>query len=162
MPGNTDQHRSSLYLLRRAWPFMAPFRGQLAALTVVVLLSIPLSLITPLPLTLAVDSVIGARPLPEFLHGWLPAGAQSSPGALLVLMCAGYVGIALCIHLQSMALWLLSSYTGERMIYAFRHRLFEHLQRICASYHEAHGPSDSVYRIQHDAASVKQIPIDAF
>src|SRR6185312_13953983 len=99
---------------------------------------------------------------PEFLHGWLPAGAQSSPGALLVLMCAGYVGIALCIHLQSMALWLLSSYTGERLIYSFRHRLFEHLQRICSSYHEAHGATDSVYRIQHDAASVKQIPIDAF
>jgi len=163
MSGNsTDQHRSTLYLLRRAWPFMAPFRGHLTALTVVVLLSIPLSLLTPLPLTLAVDSVIGARPLPEFLAGWLPAGVQSSPGTLLLFMCAGYVAIALCMHLQSMALWLLSSYTGERIIYAFRHRLFEHLQRICASYHEEHGPTDSVYRIQHDAASVKQIPIDAF
>jgi ATP-binding cassette, subfamily B, bacterial len=163
MSGNTtDHHRSSLYLLRRAWAFIAPFRGQLAALTAVVLLSIPLNLLTPLPLTLAVDSVIGARPLPQFLEAWLPAGVQSSSGALLLFMCAAYVGIALCIHLQSMALWLLSSYTGERMIYAFRHRLFEHLQRICASYHEAHGPTDSVYRIQHDAASVKQIPIDAF
>jgi ATP-binding cassette, subfamily B, bacterial len=162
MPGNTDQHPSTLYLLRRAWPFIAPFRAQLGALTVVALLSIPLSLLTPLPLTLAVDSVIGVRPLPRFLVGWLPADVQSSSGTLLLFVCTAYVAIALCIHLQSMALWLLSSYTGERLIYAFRQRLFEHLQRICASYHEVHGPTDSVYRIQHDAAAVKQIPIDAF
>jgi ATP-binding cassette, subfamily B, bacterial len=141
---------------------MTPFRVQLGCLTVVVLFSIPLSLLTPLPLTLAVDSVIGTRPLPPMLQAWIPSEVQSSPGALLILVCGAYVGIALCIHLQSRVLWLLSSYTGERLIYAFRRRLFEHLQRICASYHEAHGPSDSVYRLQHDAAAVKQIPIDAF
>ena len=156
-----ESHCSSLDLLRRAWPFIAPFRGQLACLTLVVLSSIPLSLLTPLPLTLAVDSVIGARPLPQFLLAWTPDAVHGSTGGLLLFVCMAYVGIALCIHLQSMALWLLSSYTGERLIYAFRHRLFEHLQRICASYHEAHGPTDSVYRIQHDAAAVKQIPIDA-
>jgi ATP-binding cassette subfamily B protein len=141
---------------------MTPFRLQLVGLAAVVLLSIPLSLLTPLPLTLAVDSVIGTRPLPPLLRAWIPSEMQSSPSALLLLVCGAYVGIALCIHLQSRVLWLLSSYTGERLIYAFRRRLFEHLQRICASYHEAHGPSDSVYRLQHDAASVKQIPIDAF
>lgn len=152
---------SSLSLLRRAWPFISPFRWQLVCLTIVVLLSIPLNLLTPLPLTLAVDSVIGTRPLPTVLQGWIPAGGQSSPGAVLAAVCAAYIGIALSMHLQSMIVWLLSSYTGERLIYTFRHRLFEHLQRICASYHDAHGPTDSVYRIQHDAASVKQIPIDA-
>jgi ATP-binding cassette, subfamily B, bacterial len=157
-----DNRRSSVYLLRRAWPFIAPFRGQLTCLCFVVLLSIPLSLLTPLPLTLAVDSVLGTKPLPVWLQAWLPPTVSSSPGSLLVFVCAAYIGVALLIHVQSMVLWLLSSYTGERLIYAFRQRLFEHLQRICASYHEAHGPTDSVYRIQHDAASVKQIPIDAF
>jgi ATP-binding cassette subfamily B protein len=157
-----DQSPSSFYLLRRAWPFIAPFAAQLACLGFVVLLSIPLSLLTPLPLTLAIDSVIGNRPLPHLLQAWIPAEVQASTVALLIFVCTAYVGIALCVHLQSMALWLLSSYTGERLIYAFRHRLFEHLQRISASYLEAHGPTDSVYRIQHDAASVKQIPIDAF
>ena len=161
-PLTDDHNRSTLRLLRRAWPFLAPFRMQLVCLTVVVLLSIPLNLITPLPLTLAVDSIIGQRPLPYILQAWLPAEVQSSSGLLLLLVCAAYILIALCIHLQSLALWLLSSFTGERLIYSFRHCLFEHMQRICSSYHEAHGPTDSVYRIQHDAASVKQIPIDAF
>ena len=160
-PLTYDQSRSSLQLLRRAWPFMAPFRLQLACLAVVVLISIPLNLIAPWPMTLAVDSIIGQRPLPDVLQVSLPTSVHSSTGSLLLLVCAAYIAIALCVHLQSLTLWLLSSYTGERLIYAFRHRLFDHMQRICASYHEAHGPTDSVYRIQHDAASVKQIPIDA-
>ena len=161
-PITQDQNRSALWLLRRLWPYLAPFRAQLACLSFVVLCSIPLNLITPLPLTLAVDSVIGDRPLPHLLQAWLPPDVRSSTGSLLLVVCIAYVAIALCVHLQSLTLWLLSSYTGERLIYAFRHHLFEHMQRICTSYHEAHGPTDSVYRIQHDAASVKQIPIDAF
>ena len=61
-PITQDQNRSALQLLRRLRPFLAPFRAQLACLAVVVLFSIPLNLLTPLPLTLAVDSVIGDRP----------------------------------------------------------------------------------------------------
>ena len=158
---SADHRLSALALFRRLWPFLRPFRGQLAALTAVLLLSIPLNLLTPLPLTVAVDSVIGTRPLPTLLREWLPTGVQSSSTLLLLVVCAAYIGIALCIHLQGMALWVLSSYTGERLIYGFRKQLFEHLQRVCPSYHELHGPLDSVYRIQHDASSVKQIPIDA-
>ena len=155
------QNCSSFELLRRLWTFIAPFRWQLLCLCVVVLLSIPLNLLLPLPLTLAVNSIIGSRPLPEFLQIWTPSSLQASSRGLLVLVFAGYLSIALCTHLQGVALWLLSSYTGERLIFSFRSRLFEHLQRICVSYHDTHGPMDSVYRLQHDAASVKQIPIDA-
>jgi len=160
-PVHPESRRSALHLLRRSWPFIAPFRGQLAGLAFLLLLSIPLNLLTPLPLTMAVDSVIGTRPLPPLLQAWLPSAVQSQPAMLMVFVAAASIGIALCAQLQGMAVWMLSSYTGERLIYAFRGRLFEHLQRISLSYHDLQGPSDSVYRIQHDAASVKQIPIDA-
>lgn len=156
-----ESRRSSLSLLRRLWSFIAPFKWQVACLCVVVLSSIPLNLLTPWPLTMAIDSVVGTRPLPPLLQTWIPADVRSSTVALMMVVSAAYIGIALCTHLQAMTLLILSSYTGERLIYAFRSRLFEHLQRICWSYHEAQGPMDSVYRIQHDAASVKQIPIDA-
>jgi len=76
-PSTPDQNRSALQLLRRLWPFLAPFRAQLACLAVVVLFSIPLNLTTPLPLTLAVDSVIGDRPLPHLLQSWLPPDVRS-------------------------------------------------------------------------------------
>jgi ATP-binding cassette, subfamily B, bacterial len=152
--------RSSFDLLRRLWTLITPFRLQLTCLAAVVLLSIPLSLLTPVPLTLAVDSIIGSRPLPALLQAWVPLSIQQSTTALFLLMFLAFIGIALCTHLQGMVLWLLSSHTGERMILAFRSRLFEHLQHICSSYHDTHGTADSVYRLQHDAASIKQIPID--
>ena len=156
-----ESRRSTFGLLCRLWSFIAPFKWQVACLCFVVFSAIPLNLLTPLPLTLAIDSVVGERPLPPILQTWIPADVRSSTVALMMVVSAAYIGIALCIHLQAMTLLILSSYTGERLIYTFRSRLFEHLQRICWSYHEAQGPMDSVYRIQHDAASVKQIPIDA-
>jgi ATP-binding cassette, subfamily B, bacterial len=155
------QTRSSLDLLRTLWTVIHPFRWQLMTLSAIVMLSIPLNLLSPLPLTIAVDSILGSRPLPGLLQTWVSASIQGSTASLLLLVFAAYLGVALCTHLQGLAIWLLSSYTGERMIFAFRSRLFGHLQHICASYHDTHGPADSVYRLQHDAASVKQIPIDA-
>ncbi len=152
--------RSSFDLLRRLWTLIAPFRLQLTCLGAVVLLSIPLSLLTPVQLTLAVDNIIGSRPLPALLQAWVPLSIQQSTTALFLLMSLAFIGIALCTHLQGMVLWLLSSHAGERMILTFRSRLFEHLQHICSSYHDTHGTADSVYRLQHDAASIKQIPID--
>ena len=151
---------SSSNLLRRLWTLVAPFRLQLTGLCAVVLLSIPLSLLTPVPLTLAVDSIIGSRPLPALLQAWMPLSIQQSTTGLLLFMFFAFIGIALCIHLQGRVLCLLSSHAGERMILAFRSRLYEHLQHICSSYHDTHGTADSVYRLQHDAASIKQIPID--
>src|SRR6185503_2617172 len=124
----------------RLWTLVAPFRLQLTGLCAVVLLSIPLSLLTPVPLTLAVDSIIGSRPLPALLQAWMPLSIQQSTTGLLLFIFFAFIGIALCIHLQGMVLCLLSSHAGERMILAFRSRLFEHLQ--------------------HNAASIKQIPID--
>jgi ATP-binding cassette subfamily B protein len=156
------QHdRSFRQLCAELLRILAPFRWKLLCLWGVAMLSIPLNMLTPLPLTIAVDSIVGSRPLPLWLQHWLPASPQTSTAALLVLVFTGYMTIALGTHVQGLTLWLLSSYTGERIIFSFRSRLFEHLQHICVSYHDTHGPTDSVYRLQHDAASVKQIPIDA-
>lgn len=153
--------RSTFELFRQLWSFLHPFRWKLLSLWLVAMVSIPLNMLTPLPLTIAVDSIIGSRPLPALLQAWIPASMQHAATALLILVLVGYIGISLLSHLQGLALWLLSSYVGERMIFSFRGRLFEHLQHICVSYHDQQGPMDSVYRLQHDAASVKQIPIDA-
>ncbi len=142
-----ESRRSLFSVLCRSWRFIAPFKWHMACLCFVLLLSIPLTLLTPLPLTLAVDSVVGTRPLPPFLQAWIPPDVRSSTSGLMIVVSAAYIGIALCMHLQAMVLWILSSYTGERLIYAFRSRLFEHLQRICSSYHEAQGPTDSVYPV---------------
>ena len=42
------------------------------------MLAAPLALLTPVPLAIAVDSVIGSQPLPGFLDAIVPSGARQT------------------------------------------------------------------------------------
>ena len=61
---------------------LRPFSFHLTGILLLGLLSAPLALLTPLPLKIAVDSVIGSRPVPKFLQALLPAAAMG-----LVFVC---------------------------------------------------------------------------
>src|SRR5437667_12761949 len=57
---------------RRVIGEMRPRRGLLVALLAVDLAGVPLTLLTPVPLKIAVDSVLGSRPLPTVLTRAVP------------------------------------------------------------------------------------------
>ncbi len=142
-------------LLRQARPYWLHFGGILA----LSLLAPPLALLTPLPLKIAVDSVIGSHPLPGILGAMLPT-ATRSPTAALLLAAGLAVTIALLVHLQALGSWLLQTYTGERLVLDFRSRLFAHVQRLSLSYHDTKGTTDSAYRIQYDAPAISWILVN--
>jgi ATP-binding cassette subfamily B protein len=152
--------QSSLGLFRPVMEQARPFWLHLAGIFLLSLVSIPLALLAPLPLKIAVDSVIGSQPLPSLLQALLPPFIVSSDTVLLFFTFALCLAIAGLIHVQGLGIWMLSSYTGERLILHFRRRLFEHMQRLSISYHETKGAADSMYRLHHDASCIKQIPID--
>jgi ATP-binding cassette subfamily B protein len=123
------------------------------------LLSIPLALLSPVPLKIAVDSVLGTEPVPGFLEPWLLAVAQPKSAVLLLVACL-VVAIALLRGLQGLASSLLRTYTGEKLVLGLRARLFRHVQRLSLAYHDSRGTSDAVYRIQYDTAAVQYVTID--
>lgn len=139
---------------------LKPFYGRLGAGLALSLLLIPLTLLVPLPLKLAVDSLLGDHPLPGPLAQLLPAFVQDSQTALFGFIIGLFLGIALLIHLTGLALGLLSSHTGEKIQLAFRSRLFEQMQRQPVGHFERHGTADAIYRILNDAGAFKQLPID--
>jgi ATP-binding cassette subfamily B protein len=142
-------------LVRQARPFW-PHLGGILALS---LLAPPLALLTPLPLKIAVDSVIGSHPLPGALVAVLPAATRSTTAALL--LAGGLaVAVALLVHLQALGSWLLQTYTGERLALDFRGQLFAHVQRLSLSYHDTKGTTDSTYRIQYDAPAIQWILVN--
>jgi len=143
-------------LLRQARPYW-PHVGGIFALS---LLSTPLALLSPVPMKILVDSVIGSHPLPGFIAATLPAGIERSPGALLALACALVILVALASQLQSLASWLLQTYTGEKLVLDFRAQLFRHAQQLSFSYHDTKGASDSAFRIQYDSSSIQYIIIN--
>src|SRR2546427_741581 len=137
-----------------------PYWKHLAGLFLLGLLAPPLALLTPLPLKIAVDSVLDHQPLPRFLEGFLPEAVRSSEAALLLLAVGLVIGVALLAQLRDFATGLLSAYTGEKLLRSFRAQLFRHVQRLSLSYHDNRGTADSSYRIQYDAASSQRIAVD--
>jgi len=140
-------------LLLQARPYW-PHIGGLFLLT---LLSAPLALLAPLPLKIAVDSVIGSRPIPGFLDALLPDAATRSSTALLVLAASLIAAVALLGGIVGLASSLLATYTGEKLVLGFRARLFRHAQRLSLLYHDSRGTTDTAYRIQYDAPSIQWI-----
>jgi ATP-binding cassette subfamily B protein len=143
-------------ILRQASPYWLHILG----ISLISLLASPLALLTPVPLKLAVDSVLGDHPLPRFLTFVLPSWAVDSKTALLFLITGLVMAIAVLSQLRDFSVSLLSAYTGERLLRGFRSHLFDHLQRLSLSYHDTHGTADSLYRLQYDATSIHAITVD--
>lgn len=127
--------------------------GPLILIAGLSLLSLPLTLLYPLPLRLVVDNVLGHRPLPLFLANIFPLRSAEFVAIALVL------GIAVVVNLQGLASWWLQTYVGEKLVWDFRAKLLNHVQRLPLSFHDRYGATDSVYRIQHDAPAVQYVVI---
>lgn len=138
---------------RRYWP-------HILGVFLLGLLSTPLALLGPVPLKIAVDSVLGTDPVPAILQPIVPAGAQDSTSNLLVFAAVLVVVIALLAQIHGVATSLLRSYTAEKIVLEFRARLFRHAQRLSLAYHDRIGTSDSIYRIQYDTNSLQYVAID--
>jgi ATP-binding cassette subfamily B protein len=151
--------RNDLHLYQRLLRQARPFWWHLVGLVLLSFLAMPVSLLTPLPLKIIVDSVIGAQPLPGFLKPFLPVWVHNPAGAMLVLVAALVVVISLLNQSQQLAVSLLSTYTGEKLMLSFRAQLFVQAQRISLAYHDAKGTSHSTYRILYDAPAIRDITV---
>ncbi len=136
---------------RRCWP-------HLAGIALLSLLSLPLTLLYPLPLKIAVDSVVGQQPLPDLLRDVIP-GMSHPRMAALGFSITLLIVIAVVVNLQGLASWWLQTYAGEKLVWDFRAQLLNHVQRLPLVFHDRYGSHDSVYRIQHDAPSIQYIAI---
>jgi ATP-binding cassette subfamily B protein len=138
---------------RRYWPHVL-------GLFLMGLLSTPLTLLSPVPLKIAVDSVLGTDPVPAILGPIVPSSVEASPGRLLVFAAVLVVVVALLVQLHNVAVSYLRSYTSEKVVLEFRGRLFRHAQRLSLAYHDRTGTSDAIYRIQYDTNAIQYIAID--
>ena len=146
-------------LRRRLLRYLIPYWPQLTMSFLLDLIQMPLALLMPLPLKLAVDSVIGSRPLPAILNTLLPAAARSGVG-LLAGVALLLVTLGLLSQLQLLASTTLRTRLGEHLVLDLRAQLFAQAQRLSLSYHDARGTADSNYRIQYDALSIQYITVE--
>lgn len=151
--------RSDLSIIRRLIHQARAYRLQIIGILLLDVLSAPLALLTPIPIKIAVDSVLGTQPLPGVLSAMLPEVVLSSTAAMLMFCGVLIVLIAFAQHLQGLTGWILQTSVGERLTLGFRAVLFRHIQRLSLSYHDAKGASDAIFRIQYDAPAIQWIII---
>src|SRR5260370_27026374 len=106
--------RSDITLCRRVIDEVRPYWPYLGATLLVSLMSIPLVLLSPLPLKIAVDSVVGMKPVPRVLSWMLPEPILASRDSLLIVVTGLYLIIALLHQLHLMAASCLRTYAADR------------------------------------------------
>jgi ATP-binding cassette subfamily B protein len=152
--------RADLAMYRGLLEQARPYWPHLVAIFLLDLLSTPLVLLSPLPLKIAVDSVVGSEPLPEFVRALLPRASLDSPLALLAVAAGLQVAVLLLVQIRDLAWYVLRARAGQGVTLAFRARLFRHAQRLSLAFHDRRGTADSVYRIQWDAPGIQWLTID--
>lgn len=146
-------------IIKRLLGIARPYWGRVVLIFFVSLLATPLILLLPLPIKIAVDSVINSSPLPSVLTFFLPDALFQSKITLLLVAAIMLVLIVMLVHLQFLILYVLETYTGERLTFTLRQRLFHHVNRLSFTFHDTRGTADSIYRIQYDATSIQMILI---
>jgi ATP-binding cassette subfamily B protein len=146
---------------RRLVREVRPYWGSIGLSFAASMLAAPFALLLPLPLKIAVDSVIGALPLPGFLVAVLPHTFVASRGAILLVATGLVIAIALFDQLRAFIATVSGSYAGEQLLLGSRARLFTHVQRLSFAYHDSKGTADSLYRIQNDTYSFQWILLNA-
>jgi ATP-binding cassette, subfamily B, bacterial len=150
-----SQQTLSRRLLHQVWPYW-PY---IAGIFLLDLVAMPLALLGPVPLKIAVDTVVGSQPLPPLLRGLLPAPETHAKLLLLGVAAGLLVFIVFLTHLQALGSYVLRTHTGEWLTLHFRALLFRHVQRLAFAFHDARGTADTIYRIQYDAPSIQWLTI---
>jgi ATP-binding cassette subfamily B protein len=155
-----ERRYSDRVIYRRVLGEARPYWGHIVAIFLLTLLATPVALLAPVPLKIAVDSVLGDEPLPGFLGTILPQSVEeSTTGLLIFTVLLLLAAIKLLSELQTLSTRLLRAYTSEPLALRFRSKLFRHAQRLSMTYHDRRGCADANYRIQRDAEAIPSVAV---
>ena len=147
-------------MFRRALRDLRPYAWSLLVLLIISLAAVPITLITPLPLKLLVDSVLGSQPLPGYLAIFSSTGPSLAKNSVLWVAVGLLLGVAFLTYFQNLVNVWASSKLGNVMTLDVRDRLFRQMQRLSVTYHDTMGAADSAYRTLNDAPMLRSFGID--
>ena len=153
---------SDLTTVRRAYREAQGSTRWLFVIVLLDLLAIPLVLLTPLPLAIAVDSALGNEPLPRLVAAVVPDRMESSAQSILLLACVFQVVVVFLVQARGVLGTYLQTSTGERITVRLRARLLSHAQLLSFTFHDTRGTADSIYRIQYDAPALQDLVLVSF
>jgi len=150
-------------LLPWAWSFLAPYRRRVALLAALLVAEVGLGVLQPWPVKVVIDNALLGRPFGwAFLERVASALTGENRVLLLVLVAIAGVGLHIANQFVTTCSTQVQVDTGQRMVYALRYRLLEHLQGLALHHHITTSTGDSVYRVDVDAYSIENLVIGGF
>jgi ATP-binding cassette, subfamily B, bacterial len=135
--------------------YASPYRGAWVAIALLTCASSGLALLTPWPVQILVDHVLGSVPMPPLLAdvvGALPLSGSAS--GMIALVAAA--GLGLFVLGEAVDGLLLHSWTrvGRRMVYDLAEEMFARLQRRSLVFHTRSSIGDLLSRVTGDSWGV--------
>jgi ATP-binding cassette subfamily B protein/subfamily B ATP-binding cassette protein MsbA len=144
-------------LIAWTWACTRPYRERIAWLVGIAATEITLGLLTPWPLKLLIDNVLGTQPMPASIAAIAHVLTGDSQAELLVVVVVGGLLLQLASQVMSTINTQVQVDTGQRMVYSLRARLLAHLQALALRHHIVTRTADSVYRVEADAYCVHDL-----
>jgi ATP-binding cassette subfamily B protein/subfamily B ATP-binding cassette protein MsbA len=142
--------------IRRVLHYLKPYRKQALLSAVLIGLGTLASLLSPWPLQILIDNVVGQEALSASLAWMLGPLGENRTGLLLFAVIGG-VGVVLLQH----GLTVLDNYVNTRidlgMILDLRSDLFRHAQRLSLAFHDQRRSGMLIYAINSQADAVARL-----
>jgi ATP-binding cassette subfamily B protein/subfamily B ATP-binding cassette protein MsbA len=139
-----QQHRSLGRLYRELNRLLRGHRLSIAVALGLLSFTTLLRLVPPAATKLVIDNVLLRRPLPETLARWLPAGRETNPRVLLVMLAAVVLGVSVLSTVVSLWGRWRATLASKRVQVAVRRLVFEHAVRL---------PLDRIYQLKSGGAA---------
>lgn len=139
----------------RVLPYLRPYwRLQLSALGLIGV-SVVVGLLTPWPLAIIVDTILGNKPLPSLLSPL----ADLDRTTLLVLAALGGLVLTGLENGVTVVNEFVTTKLDQRMALDFRSDLFRHAQRLSLAFHDRRRTGGLMYQITNQADSAGGITV---
>jgi ABC-type multidrug transport system fused ATPase/permease subunit len=133
--------------------FVRPYWKWLAVVAVAILIQTAMSLASPWPLKIVLDSVLNQKPMPD----WLGRLVAPDAGQSAVLLAAVIATVAIAIF-EAIGGYLNTFYTsniGQWVAHDLRQTVYAHLLRLSMSYHDRQQVAPLVSTITEDIDTVQ-------
>ena len=140
---------------RRVLPYIRPHKKLAATSFGMVLASALMALLSPWPLALMIDTVLGNEPLPSLL-GFLKGTDRSV--LIVIAVSAGLIVTGL-EHGLAVVDDYVNTKLDQSMVLDLRSDMFRHAQRLSMAYHDTRKTGKLMYQINNQAGAVGAITV---
>jgi hypothetical protein len=129
-----------------------PYTRWLIIVFVAMLMETAMSLASPWPLKVVIDSVLGAHPMPDWMRGLSPGDSKMGLAFL-----AG-VGVVLIALIGALSAYIDNYYTesvGQWVANDLRIRIYDHLQRLSLAYFDRQQTGNLLSTITSDVSTIQ-------